>query len=453
MFALLNARIHAVLFILFVQADVPAGEGAQFHQLHAAAVGQSAEVFPGFRTTHVTTGRPVDDVTCLIGFPVGGGVEHQVLRELHPAVAHVHAGEEGAVASLWVVHVQPVHARAEQVVVLRRITHTGIAFDAPVRGDIPGIFGEHGVAPFIAMLPGKQVGIEAVEMGFHEGGHRSGSNHAQVAVIGGFHGTAAGDGVDDQILFALAVGHAEADGKHELICVQRNLNGPQVLIACLRCCFQVYLHHKEFHAAVDIRLQHFVGRLGNLVTVFDEPGFQSIAFFRRKNKDVVLTNGIARFDVHTIVYLRQLLAYIIRGFIGAAHHPFGNHRHFPVAARCGIKVFHEARSGVSIEAIEQAAVDHADVLFFQHMGHGNHHGKVGGSAFEVVAHGDDRALSVADHDYFALFVVQRGAGLRHIEATKGTCFACAKTGYQGRQEDFFQDVHIVWYWFVLRGSH
>ena len=372
------------------------------------------------------------DVPRLEMLRVRGHLKGKVLGEFVATIAHMQAGEEYLAATI----AGPVHTGLGEFVRHRWWSHTGIAFHAaPGRRHVPGILQRHGVASFLFPVPGEEVLVELTEALLGEQGDVLIRGHFHGAVVHAFHAAGAGEGIDDHVLDPAAVGHSQADGQHELLTFETHLDGPQEVVSARLHALQVDLHHEELHAAADVRIQHFMRALRDLVSIVQQPILQAVAFLGTQDQDVVLPHGVTRLDRHAIVLgllLPQAGSFcVVRG---CRHvHDLLSFRILPSLAGVLVPVFHQARRTVRVQRTEHTALHDPDIALLQHGGYGHHHGEVRHAPVEVIAHGDDRALSVADQDDLAAIVKERGVRAGHIEPAEGGSAAGREQRGEGEQ--------------------
>jgi hypothetical protein len=99
---------------------------------------------------------------------------------------------------------------------------------------------------------------------------------------------------------AVGVERAEADRQHELRRLEGHLQRAQVAEAEPRLLGEIHARHEELHVLFDIAAEDGRGAGREPITVVPQPRLEATALARGQKENVVLADGVARLDRHTV---------------------------------------------------------------------------------------------------------------------------------------------------------
>ena len=211
-----------------------------------------------------------DDIPCLEIPGIGCYLEHQVLRKGIPVVAEMQPRKmyipvsviRFVVVNIAVIapvfSIQPPYAALHQVLFCWRVTHAGITFHGVNGGNIPGIFQEGNTLIFGFPLPGEQVAIECPKVLLNKQWDILIAVDVHIPVVAAFNSAFAGEGIYDQVLVTIGIGHTKPYGQHELGRMETDLDRAEKIIIQFLFFFFVHFHHKEFEITFYVRVQHLL---------------------------------------------------------------------------------------------------------------------------------------------------------------------------------------------------
>ena len=285
----------------------------------------------------------------------------------------------------------PESAELPQLVGGEGIGRAGVA-----PAHVPGVLEEQRPHLLLFDLLAEHRLVEGAELVLDEQGDLGVRGEADGAVVGGLDPPLAGEGIDEQLLGAGGVDHAEADGEHELGALVGHLQRPQVGEAELRLLAEVHLGDEEPHPLLEIAAEHARGARGDPVAVLGQPGLQPLALLGREDQDVVLAHRVLRLDGHA-----EALGAVLPPAAAddAPFHGGRLHRHrVDRLARVAVEVLDQPRGRVGVEVVEQGPLGDVDLLLLEEGRDGDDDGELLRIPLEVVGHGEDGAVAVARQD-------------------------------------------------------
>ncbi len=345
--------------------------------------------------------------------PGGGLLEHEVLGERFLRVAQVQPGQHHRLcaAARTRRRVDPEDAGLPQFIRRERV---GGARVAPAH--VPEIFSEDGAVILPRRLRFEQRLVGLRELAADERRQIDVRGQLHRAVVRRLDPAPRRQHVQHQILGSFCIQHAESDGQHEFLRLERELQRPQIGAARFRLRLQVDLGDEEFHRLPDVGAQRRARPFGNPVAVLGKPCLEAIGLLRRQHHDVVFADGVRGLDgdAQRLAPLRLLLRH---GHRRGGVHRADRARIFRLA-RIGIEVLGEARRAVGIEALENPALADVDLPPLEHPRHRHDQRELRQFPAVVVRHGDDRLALAADEDHLRCLVEEGGIGFADEKATK-----------------------------------
>ncbi len=355
----------------------------------------------------------------------------QVLREAVGVIAGVEPGHEDVLRARLRQRacIDPEDTELAQ---LLRAQGIGGARVAPAH--VPGIFHHHrGAALFVDRLAVERL-IGLAEPVLDHDRDLVAGRHPDGPVVRGLDPAIAGQRVEQQVLAALRVHHAEPDRQHEFRALEGDLQRAQHAAALLGVLLQVHLGDEELHALLDVGAEHVRGAVGDLVAVVLEPGFEPVRLGRGQDQDVVFADHVFGLDGHALG--PGLLLPVGKREPGArrrgAKHPLHDDDGL---ARIRIEIFDQPRRGEGVQMIDNRVLGHMDLLALKHGRGRDHHGEILGLALEVVDHGDDGAVAVAHHHHLGRLVEELSIALGNEKAAEGERLGRGGQKRDGRRRD------------------
>jgi hypothetical protein len=160
-----------------------------------------------------------------------------------------------------------------------------------------------------------------------------------------------------------------------------------------RACSQIHARHEELHLLLEIAAQDRRRAGGQAVAVVAQPGVKPAALAGRQDEDVVLADGVARLDGDAEAARLFRCRVAARG----GHAPGRLRRGtIPRRARIVVEILDEPGRRVGVEVLDERAVAHANLPLLEDGRHRHHDGELLEVAPEVVGHGENGLVVVAD---------------------------------------------------------
>ena len=198
---------------------------------------------------------------------------------------------------------------------------------------------------------------------------------------------------------------------------------------------KIHARDEELHPLLEVAAEHPRGSWRNPVAAFDQPRLQSLALLGREDEDVVFPHRVLRLDPDP-----QALG--AGGATDVAHGlevlPSRSRHRCRISGLTGIfiEVLQQAGGGIGVEVVEQGLLGDMDLLLLQEGRDRDDDGELLRIAFEVVRHGEDRAVAVASQYYLRGLVEQAGVRLGDVEAAEAeSCTGGRRQGGKGEEGD------------------